>query len=96
MSMQAQIREWVDQALHATLDPLFERLEKIENYIKAIEQMDVVPADPAPRGKGPEQQAAKQAATAAVKSAVTEVRQAPATGRPSGRPAPSAKGRNGS
>lgn len=96
MSMQAQIREWVDQALHATLDPLFERLEKIENYIKAIEQADVVPADPAPRGKGPEQQVAKQAATAAVKSAVTEVRQAPVTvtGRPSGRPA--TKGRSGS
>jgi hypothetical protein len=81
MSLQAQIKEWADSALHAVLDPLFERVEKIEAYIKAFEQMDVIPDDPAPRGKGPEATAAARSATAAAKQAPSgPVR----TGRPTG------------
>ena len=40
MSMQAQIKQWVDEALHAVLDPLFARLEKLEADVKAFEQGD--------------------------------------------------------
>lgn len=94
MSMQAQIRGWVDEALHAVLDPLFERIDKIEKYILALEQADQIPADPAPRGKGPEVKAAKEATARAVTEAV---RQAPPSGAVrSGRPTTAAKGRSDS
>lgn len=38
MSMQAQIREWVDDALRALAGPLIERLEDLEQRLKALEQ----------------------------------------------------------
>lgn len=77
MSMQAQIREWAVQAAEAVLGPVFDRLNKLEAYVKAFEESNEVPTDPAPRGKGPEVKVA------------ADVRQAPtlpARGRPSGRP----------
>lgn len=40
MSMQAQIRQWVDEALHAVLDPLFVRLNELEEKVEAFEQAD--------------------------------------------------------
>lgn len=85
MSMQAQIREWAVQAAEAVLGPVFDRLNKLEAYVKAFEQADEVPTDPAPRGKGPE-------VKAVVDKVAADVRQAP-TGRPSGRPP--AKGTTG-
>jgi hypothetical protein len=80
MSMQAQIKEWAAQAAEAVLEPLFVRIAKLEEYVKAFEQANEVPADPAPRGEGPEVKAA------------ADVRKAPpATGRPSGRPTSTGK-----
>jgi hypothetical protein len=92
MSLQAQIRQWVDDRLHEILDPLFVRLDSIETYIKAFEDTPVVPTDPAPRGKGPEATAAVQAVSKAVSE---EARKTPVTGRPTGRPAATGKATSG-
>jgi hypothetical protein len=95
MSLQAQIRQWVDDRLHEIVDPLFERLDKaverldvLEHYVKTFEQSEGVPSHPAPRGKGPEVKSSAPAAD-------SEARKTPVTGRPSGRP-PVSKGRAGS
>jgi hypothetical protein len=72
MSFQAQIKGWVDEAMHAVLDPLFERVEKIEAYILALENADQIPADPAPRGKGPEASAARSAARTVARDVVAD------------------------
>jgi len=45
MSMQAQIREWAEDAVRAVLGPVLSRIEKIENYILDLEQADQVPPD---------------------------------------------------
>lgn len=85
MSLQAQIKEWAAQAAEAVLGPVFDRLNKLEEYVKAFEQANEVPTDPAPRGKGPEVKAAADKAAAEVRKAP------PATGRPSGRPTSTGK-----
>lgn len=72
MAFEARIKQLVSDALHGVLDPLFERIEKIENYIKALEQADVVPADPEPRGKGPEVKAARSTARTVAKDVAAD------------------------
>lgn len=83
MSMQAQIKEWVDDALQAVLGGVLERLVKLEDYVKAIEQADQVPADPAPRVANPARTTSGTAAksTPAKASGGTTARAATATGK---------------
>jgi hypothetical protein len=66
MSMQAQIESLVTRAVDAVLGPFLARLVKLEDYIKALEQSDVVPADPKPRTTAaPESRPAAKASPAA-------------------------------
>jgi hypothetical protein len=75
MSMQAQIRQWVDEALRVVLDPVFVRLEKLEAQVKAFEQEN--------DSKATERAAAKQPAPAPKTAASHDrpVRMQTATGR---------------
>lgn len=46
MAFQAQVAQWAEQAVRAVIGPLFERVEKLEAYVRALENADVVPAAP--------------------------------------------------
>lgn len=71
MSVQAQIRQWVDDAMRAVLDPLFARLTELEEKVKAFEngsaaERSAAKASPAP-AKAPvshDRPAARPATTA--------------------------------
>ena len=46
MAFQAQVAQWAEQAVRAVIGPLFDRVDKIEKYILALENADVVPGKP--------------------------------------------------
>ena len=52
MSLVGQVQEWVKEHVAALVDRVKDvekRLATVEAYIKAVEQADEIPADPAPR-----------------------------------------------
>lgn len=52
MSLYGQIQSWVEEHVSAVTNrvkKLEDRLEVVEAYIKNIEQVDQIPADPTPR-----------------------------------------------
>jgi tetrahydromethanopterin S-methyltransferase subunit B len=72
MSVQAQIREWVDDAMRVVLDPLFARLDKLEEKVKAFENGSTAERSAAKAAPSHDRPAARPATTA---------KAGPATGR---------------
>jgi hypothetical protein len=84
MSVQAQMREWVDDAVKAVLGPLFDRVDKLEAYVKSFEQTNHIPEDPAPRRGSTSKAEAKPSAgtrSSAHDRPAAVAKAAPASGR---------------